>query len=859
MVAMRGVLAVLAAVAVLAGELAVASPGPASIAMTVGHGQPSRATGRLLTGRDLVRLADPFVGTDTSLADQGTGGSAGNMSPAATAPFGMLSFGPRTSPDAVAFGAGYTYSDHRIAGFDLTRFQGGGCTGFGDVPLIPTTSAVTSSPARPVSASLDPRLLASFDHREEAASPGRYSVVLNPGTSHRIAVDLAAATRSGVGRFRFGGSAKEGSLVINAGGSANPDDASGVVIDPARREVAVTVTTGRFCEQPTMYRLHVVLQFSRAFASYGVWQRQSFREGGRRAASRALFPLGYQPGSGLPPTLPANPSGTAQAGAVVRFGLDPRRSVAVRVGLSYVSDRDARLNLRHEVGRRDVLAVAHRTSQRWAALLGRLRVSGGTATDRRMLATTLYQSMLSPQVVSDVNGRYPALDGEVHHARGWTAYSQMSLWDEYRAHAQLLAMLAPRQARDMARSLLADERVAGFLPRWPVVGGSPDIMVGDPALPFLADLAAFGVPGFSRRAAVAAGVRGAASNGVDDERAGALPAAGDPATLGGGYYAERPGNRAYNLLHFVPAELDASTSTTGGIEFLASPDLVWGSASTSLEYATADFATSRLAAATCQAGLARRFAARAAWWRHDFDRSTGYVEPRSAAGGFLRTGGTGPGHGFVEGDGSQYTFMVPFDVAGLRRAIGGRRALVRRLDELFQQLNAGPDSPHAFLGNEPGLATPYEYLWAGRPDRTESVIRRALRRLYAPTPDGYPGNVDGGTMSAWWALNAIGLFPPIPGADVLAVGAPLFDRVVLSTPGHRRVDIRAPGAGRSRRFVTGVRLGRHPLSRTWVRYSVLRRAHVLTIRTATHPGAWARRPGAAPPSYGASPRLRCGR
>ena len=57
----------------------------------------------LLTGAQLVKLANVFAGTDTNLKDQGTGGSAGNMSPAATAPFGMLSWGPRTVPDAVAY------------------------------------------------------------------------------------------------------------------------------------------------------------------------------------------------------------------------------------------------------------------------------------------------------------------------------------------------------------------------------------------------------------------------------------------------------------------------------------------------------------------------------------------------------------------------------------------------------------------------------------------------------------------------------------------------------------------------------------------------------------------------------------
>ncbi len=836
------VVAALVTVGLVAASPLYANAWPAAKHERVPH------VGRLTTGAQLVRLANVFAGTDTTLADQHTGGSAGNMSPAATAPFGMLSWGPRTSPDSVAFGAGYTYSDTKIVGFDLNRFQGGGCTGFGDVPIMPTTATISSSPARLLSAATDPVLTASFDHAHESASPGRYSVTLNPGTTKAIRVDLGAATRAGAGRFSFPRSASTGTLVVNAGGSQTPDTAAAVRILPARHSVDITVRGGRFCEQPVGDTLHVVLRFDRAFGSFGVWQRQGFREGGTHASSRAATGLGDVPGAGIPP-LPDSLSATAQAGAVLRFPLRADRSVGVRVGMSYVSLAGARAALTREVAGRSVADVQAATARHWAELMNRIRVAGGAPVDRRMLATTLYQSLLSPQVISDVDGRYPGIDGLVHRAHGWTAFSQMSLWDEYRTHAQLLAVLAPRQAAGMARTLIADWRSAGFLPRWPVVGGSPDIMVGDPAVPFLADLEAYGVTGFSRRAAAAAAVHGAASNGVDDESPRMLAGVLDPETLAGGYYAERPANPAYLALHYVPAELDASTNTTGGIEFLASPDLVWGSASTSLEYATADFATSRLARAAHEPGIARRFQSRAGWWREDFDRADGYVEPRSLSGVFLPIGKTGPAPGFVEGDASQYTFMVPFDVAGVEQALGGPAAMVNRLDALFTKLNAGPSSPYAFLGNEPGLDTPYEYLWAGRPDLAESVVHRAMDEMYAPTPDGYPGNTDGGTMTSWWVWNAIGLYPVIPGDDVMTVGAPRFSRVVIVLPRGRSLTVLAPGASRNTPYVASAELDGSALRRAWLHFAAIRRGATLRIATATAPGTWADRPADAPPSY----------
>jgi predicted alpha-1,2-mannosidase len=682
-------------------------------------------------------------------------------------------------------------------------------------------------------------------------------VTLNPGTRREIGVRLAAAERAGAGRFTFRHGTSTGTLIINAGGSEQADDVSSVQV-LSRRAVDVIVRSGRFCEQPVGYTLHVALRFDRPFASHALWNRESYLAGAHSTTSHAIVPLGYTPGLQAP-SLPFSPSGTAQAGAILRFATAKHHSVGLRVGLSYVSEHGAVQALHREIGSRAVGQVGRRAAREWATLLGRVQVAGGSAADRRMLATTLYQSLLSPQIVGDVDGRYPGIDGKVHRARGWTAYSQMSLWDEYRTHAQLLSLVAPGRATDIARSLLADEREAGILPRWPVVGGSPDIMVGDPAVPYLADFRAFGVRGFSVSAAIAAGVRGARSNGVDDETPGAIAAAGDPELLGGGYYAERPGNPAYLTLHYVPTELDTTTNTTGGVAFVLSPDIVWGSASTSLEYATADFALARMAAASCRRGVAKTFFGRAAWWHDSFDPNNGYVEPRSVTGAFLPVGQTGVAHGFVEGDASQYTFMVPFDVAGLRRALGGPRALVRRLDLLFDQLNAGPQSAHAFLGNEPQLDTPYEYLWAGRPDRTESVMHRALRSLYAPDPDGYPGNVDGGTMSSWWVFNALGLYPLIPGDDVMSIGAPLFRSVVVHLPGGRLLLIETPGAGAAHPYVRGARLNGRALRRAWVRYSDLRRGATIRVTAAARPGRWAQSLRAAPPSYAASARLPCGR
>jgi predicted alpha-1,2-mannosidase len=270
-----------------------------------------------------------------------------------------------------------------------------------------------------------------------------------------------------------------------------------------------------------------------------------------------------------------------------------------------------------------------------------------------------------------------------------------------------------------------------------------------------------------------------------------------------------------------------------------------------LEYSTADFAVAAFARATCQVdATTRRLLARSSSWRNVFDPASGYVEPRSVTGAFSPTFSPTSGDGFVEGDAAQYTWHVLHDPAGLVAALGGRARAAARLDAFFARLNAGPASPYAFLGNEPTLHTPYLYDWVGRPWAAARVVRAAMRSLYGPGPGGLPGNDDLGTMSAWWVFGALGIYPSVPGTDVLALGAPAFPHVVVHLPGGD-VRIDAPGA-RSLPYVAALRVDGRPHGVAWLRGAALARGAHLTYLMSARPSRWATSPAAAPPSGSAA-------
>ncbi|HEX2414960.1 MAG TPA: GH92 family glycosyl hydrolase [Thermoleophilaceae bacterium] len=775
---------------------------------------------------DLARHVNVFAGTDSGAPDFGTGGGAGNTFPAATVPHGMVQFGPDTFPSTVNFAGGYSYGDKRLRGFSLLH-SGGGCAHYQDVPFLPTTAPVRRSPALAGSSDVRPEFLPSFSHRRESAAPGSYSVTLDPGSEHAVRAGLTATTRSGVARFRFP-RLRRASVLVNTGASANANWLSEVRVDPSRREVSGASESGRFCYQRNRYRVYFAARFSRRFAAHGVWRDQTLVRGGRRARDTAQNPSNYKPIPGGPPSQPGNPSTSSHAGAYVSF--DTRRAprVGVRVGVSFTSVAAARRNLRAETAGRDFTSLCHAARARWNRQLGRIRVSGGSRRHTRLFYSNLYRALIHPNVFSDADGRYRGFDDRVRRARGFTKYANFSGWDVYRSQIPLLALIAPRRTGQMVSSLLADAEQSGCLGKFPLANDHTNVMVGDAAAPIIAGAHALGARNFDGRRALRALVKGATE---------------DCRSPGNGDYVQREGLADYERLGYVPSERDA-----GAVAHTVDPDLIWGTASTTLEYNVADFAIARLAGELGDEHTRRRLQERSGSWRRLFNPASGYIEPRSAEGAFKPGYDPLGGEGFTEGNAAQYTWMVPFDPAGLFERMGGRAAALRRLDAHTREINGGPESDGAFLGNEPSQGTPWLYDWLGRPDRTQKLVRRGLLELFAPTPKGYPGNDDFGQMSAWWVLGALGLYPAVPGADVIALASPLFPRAQVKL-GGRPLEIVGRGAAPERPYVRSLRLNGGSWRWPWICRARL--AGRLEFELGPRPDrAWGSRPQAAPPSFG---------
>jgi len=491
-----------------------------------------------------VERVDPFVGTDDSSSPNPVpGGAGGSTYPGAVVPFGMVQLSPDTP---TASPSGYRYSDAKIEQFSLTHFDGAGCANNEDLPFLPVVGAVTTSPAT----SWDSYQTA-YAKASEKASPGYYRVTLDS----QIEVELTATTRTGFVRMSYPASTAA-QLLLHTGRSATGDRSGSVEIVGTDR-IRGSATAGGFCGSDQTYQIYFALQLDAPFTAHGVWNDD--------ALSSATTTSGVR------------------TGAFVTFDTTTRRTVQMKIGLSFVSVANAEANLAAENPGWDFDAVRSNAAKRWNEVLSRIEATGGSDEDLKKFYTALYHVFQSPNVASDVDGEYMGFDRTVHVADGWTVYQNYSGWDIIRSWTHLISAIAP-EAPDIIRSMVEDGVQGGLLPFWTQQSVETNVMVGDPGTVNVANAYAMGVRGFDTAAAL--GLMTKSATNPDDTQRFALE---DWTALG---YTRN--------------------------------------ASISLEYAMADFAIAQFAKALGDTATHDTYLARSDYWTRSWNPADGFIEPRVA-------------------------------------------------------------------------------------------------------------------------------------------------------------------------------------------------------------------------------------
>lgn len=743
----------------------------------------------------------------------------GNTFPGASAPFGMIQVGPTGDHYA-----GWRYGDTRIRGFGHSYLSGAGCwEQGGQLQVLPVTGRIgpggdfdTTKPE-----TFDyKRYAAAYTHEGETGEAGYYKVRL---TSYGgITAETTALTRAAAERYTFAPGTATGNVLLNVGQANERHSVVGSevrIVDD--RSVEGRITTKSFCggaQYTTWFRV----VFDQPFTAHGIWDDR-----------------GGWPGA----TGPSQQGDSRPHGAWLTFDLKRGRAVTAVSAISHVDAAGARANLEAEgmAGGRLLAfdAMKDKAQAAWRRELASVRIEGGSRDDRTVFYTALYHALLQPLTGDDADGRYRGYDDAIHTVKGWTYYEFFSLWDTYRAQNQLLALLRPQRARDIANSVLKIREQGGWLPRWGYANFETNVMTGDPVTPFLVDLWRYGALK-GREGEAYAALRENAF-GVPPRRIRAEGRAGNPSYLSQGFVQY---DRA-----FVAKGMDVDPHH---------------GASATLEYSLADGALAVMARALGNADDARQLDQRALNWRRVWDASVvdaptglrGFPRPRVRDGSWFADvgGGYDPRgeRGFHEGTAWQYQWLVRQDIPGLAAAMGGPAQALHRLDLFFDYdaLQSDPAAvrkswvvgPYSYYSqfrynpnNEPDLHAPWVYTLMGQPWKTTTVLR-AAETLFGNGPGGVTGNDDLGTMSAWYLFSALGLYPDMPGSGRFLLHAPRFPHAEIDLAQGRVLRIDAPDARPGeRRFVQSVRWDNRPLSRVWLDWEQLQAGGTLGYRLAPQP------------------------
>ncbi|HWW02804.1 MAG TPA: GH92 family glycosyl hydrolase [Candidatus Acidoferrum sp.] len=543
-----------------------------------------------------------------------------------------------------------------------------------------------------------------------------------------------------------------------------------------------------------LYTLYFAAEFDRAFTGAGTWN-----------------------GSAVNPGLLASTG--AQVGAFLTFDASSNPTVYAKVGISFVSISNAVANLDAENPGWDFAGVQGSGNAAWNDLLNKVVITGGTRAQLQTFYTALYHSYFHPNVFSDANGQYRGMDQQVHTVpAGHDQYENIPGWDCYRSRTPLGALLTPGEESDIAQSLVNyAQQGGGGLPRWEQANRNSGGMVGDGPVIILATTYALGATNF--------------------DTAGALAAMElDAGTIG--------------------TTSDGNTVRSGLTDYI-NLGYVSGQASVTLEYANADFALAQFEQAMGNK-TNYTFLMRSGNWRNLYNTTNGFIQPRNADGSWVANITASSQTGFVEGSAAQYTWLVPYNLKGLFDAMGGSVSAVSRLDTYFIQLNAGPGSPYAFMGNEPSEPDPWEYDYAGAPHRTQATVRNIQTQLFTNTPGGLPGNDDAGALSSWYVFSALGLYPIIPGVGGFVLGSPLFQSATINLENGQQINIQGINASAQNCYVQSLTLNGVATTSLWLPFSAIRNGANLVATLGSAPSTWGTAPADSPPSFDNHPPLMLG-
>ncbi|GAA3980776.1 hypothetical protein GCM10022246_36140 [Pedobacter ginsengiterrae] len=751
--------------------------------------------------QDLLKYVNPNIGTAHSRWFFYT--------PAAV-PYGMAKLAPSTNG---SYGnqqgweaVGYDTRHNSIEGFvHFHEWQVGG------ISFMPTAGTLKTVPGELEKVGSGYR--STFDRKNEIAQPGYYSVVLD---DFKIKAELTATKRVGFHRYTFPQS-NSSRIILSIG---NVQGESGPITDASVEMIDDTHFQGFVITYPKYVK--------------------TYDEGGRVAMYfyGALNKKPAEVGAIIKDAAIANQRSAKGVGAglFLNYQTSANESVEIKVGLSYTSIANAKLNLKTEAENLTFAGAKAVAQLEWNSELGKLKVSGKLEADKTKFYTGLYHALLGRGIASDVNGNFPRHDGSIGQlpkdAKGKFSYNFMNtdaIWGGFWNLTQLWALSYPSHYSDFVHTQLEIYKERG----WFGDGIANSNFVSGVGTNFV---------GLAIAGAYQANIRDYDLN------------LAYKAILGNeiGYQNRLVGSGKMDTKSFISKGyvpfLDADKTDSTGSHF---------SGSHTLEYSYSAFAAAQMAKNLGKIEDYKRLIKLSDGWRTIFDQSLKLVRPKTTDGKFIdQFNPLEAWRGFQEGNATQYTFYVPQNPHGLIQQIG-KKTFNERLNNIFEtsQKNAfgGGKTIDAFSGiqslynhgNQPNLHISWLFNYSAAPWLTQKWTRAICDEFYGTESIhgyGYGQDEDQGQLGSWYVMASLGLFDVKGLTDAkpaIQIGSPMFDRSEVSLGNGKRLTIEAKNNSKSNVYVQSATWNGKVLNQAWLFRDELMKGGTLSLIMGSKPNmAW---------------------
>jgi len=734
----------------------------------------------VLEAQELSKYVNLFIGTTDE----------GNMVPGATLPFGMVQLSPDTR---ITKPSGYDYKDSIILGFSHTHLSGTGLGDLGDILTMPVNindSGFLQS---------FPDFASSFSHKNESASPGYYSVFLdNPG----VKAELTATSRCGFQKYTFQENRSAQGVFLDLSHSIYgskqmwiPDE-----VYECRLTVEDSCTISGYKKSKgwaPQQNVYFVMKFNQPIASFFVKDKKTITQGHKQKTESSVQAL---------------------------FLFGKTNELLIKTGISANSVAGARMNLESELCGWDFEKYRRNASMIWNSYLYKIEIEADE-TQKELLYTALYHTLVTPNLVSDVDSSYFGPDFKTHKSRYGQYYSTFSLWDTYRAVHPLYTLICPEKNAEFIHSMLEHFEISGRLPIWTLWGTENYCMTGNHAIPVIVDAIMKGNLNIDDELAWKA-IYTSATSLYPNTTFNVAENYGYTPSYWGEYGARGDKNR-YDLIDkygYLPH------------------DSLRESCTILLELSFDDWCIAQLAGKMGKDKESAFFRNRSESYKNIFEKESGYMRPRLASGKWQTpfnpfSMSDWKTSAFVEGNAAQYTFYVPHQVDTLVALCGGPAKFGEKLDSLFSIQNKEENVSGAisgFLGqyahgNEPSHHIAYLYNTVGRQDKAAEKIAEIMKTQYSNQPSGLSGNDDCGQMSAWYVFSVLGFYPVNPADRNYWWGTSQLKGATLKLENGKQLKINYIGAGKGRIYIQKIELNKKSMPLTSIHHSDLLKGGVMNV------------------------------